>query len=153
MIFGIDAESAEIQIAHISFCELLGVRLKSRENRRLPQGFRMFTTYYHRGSWWIMTLLKRINLFTHTFSQLRRRLPMSDPSTAAARLQVIGMTCDVAGPLAATRRHSDRPGFDHLDRAGVGCCLTDDARDVMLEATKVNAGFRYARVYRSQPSR
>ena len=79
---------------------------------------------------------------------------MTDPSTAAARLQVIGMTCDFAGPLRATRRHSDRPGFDRLDRTGSGCCLTVDAPDVLLEATEVNAGFRYryARFYVLKPT-
>ena len=66
---------------------------------------------------------------------------------AAARLQVTGMTCNFAGPLPATRRHSDGPCFDRLDRTGIGSCLTVDALDVLLEATEVNAGFRYARFY------
>ena len=72
---------------------------------------------------------------------------------AAARLQVIGMTCDFAGPLPATRRHSDGPGFDFHDRTGIGCCLTIAAPRVLVEAAKVNVGFRYTRLYRSQPPR
>ena len=88
-----------------------------------------------------------VNPFAHRFQKLPRRPTMTDPSTAAARLPVIGITCDFAGPLPATRRHSDRPGFDRLDRTGSGCCLTVDAPDVLLEATEVNAGFRYARFY------
>ena len=88
-----------------------------------------------------------LNPLADTFSDLRRRRPMSDPSAAAARLQVIGMTCDLAGPLPATRRHSDGPCFDRLDRTGIGSFLTVDAPDVPLEATEVNAGFRYARFY------
>ena len=59
---------------------------------------------------------RAINPFASTFSKLPRRRAMSDPSIAAARLQVTGMTCHLAGPLPATRRCSDRPGFDRLDR-------------------------------------
>ena len=72
---------------------------------------------------------------------------MSDPIVAAARLQVIGMICDLACSMPATRRHSDWPAFERLDRTGYGCCMTVDAPDVLLEATEVNAGFRYARSY------
>ena len=61
---------------------------------------------------------------------------------AAARLQVTGMTCDFACPLPATRLHSDRPGFDCVDRTGLGCCSTDDASRVLRKATEVIAGFR-----------
>ena len=46
---------------------------------------------------------------------------MAEPSMATARLQVTGMTCDLAGPIPATIRHSDRPGFDCLDCADNGC--------------------------------
>ena len=67
---------------------------------------------------------------------------MADPSTAAARLQVIGKSCDLARPMPATRRHSDRPGFDRLDRAGLACFMKRDAPHVLLEATDVNIGFR-----------
>ena len=96
--------------------------------------------------------LADFNLFTCTFSRLRRRLPTSDPSMAAARLQVTGMSCDFARPLPATRLHSDRSGFDCVDRTGCGCCLTEGAPRVLVVATKVNVGFRYTRAYRSQPS-
>ena len=72
---------------------------------------------------------------------------MSDPIVAAARLQVIGMICDLACSMPATRRHSDRSGFDLLAHAGLGFFLTRDAPRVHLKATKVNAGFRCVRVY------
>ena len=77
---------------------------------------------------------------------------MADPSTAAARLQVLGMSCDLTGSLPATRLHSDRSDFDRLECTGTECCLTDDAPHALLEATKVNAGFTYTRVYNIQPS-
>ena len=67
---------------------------------------------------------------------------MADLSAAAARLQVIGMTCDFAGSMPATRRNSDRPGFDRLAYAGLGCFMTRDAPHVLIEATEVNVGFR-----------
>ena len=92
------------------------------------------------------------NLFTHTFSDLRRPRAMADPSTAAARLQVLGMSCDLTGSLPATRLHSDRSGFDRLDCTGTECCLTDDAPHALLEATKFNAGFTCMRVYHDPPS-
>jgi len=72
---------------------------------------------------------------------------MSEPTAAAARLQVIGMSCDFAGSLAATRRHSDRSGFDRLDCTGRGCSLTIDAPRFLRKATEVNAGFRYMRAH------
>ena len=83
--------------------------------------------------------------FRHQFGRLFRRLAMSEPSTAAARLQVLGMTGDFAGLLTATTRHSDRPGFKRLDRTGCGCFLTDDAPRVLLEATEVIGGFMNVR--------
>ena len=46
---------------------------------------------------------------------------------AAARLQVIGMTCDFAGPMPATRLHSDRPRFDCVDRTGHEFFMMRDA--------------------------
>ena len=67
---------------------------------------------------------------------------MSDPIVAAARLQVIGMICDLACSMPATRRHSDRPGFDRLARAGLGCFMMRDAPRVLRKATEVNVGFR-----------
>ena len=87
-----------------------------------------------------------VNLFKHRFLRLRRRRPMADPSTAAARLQVIGMSCDLARSMPATRRHSDRLGFDRLARTGLGFFLTRDAPRVLRKATEVDVGFREARV-------
>ena len=72
---------------------------------------------------------------------------MAEPSMAAARLQVISMTCDFASSMPATRLHSDRPGFDCVDRTGHGFFLTRDAPRVLRKATEVITGFRYARVY------
>ena len=83
-----------------------------------------------------------LNPFAYTFYKLLRRRPMADPSTAAARLQVIDMIWDLACPMPATRRHSDRPGFDRLAHTGLGCFLTHDAPRVMHKATEVNVGFR-----------
>ena len=67
---------------------------------------------------------------------------MADPSTSAARLQVISITCELARSMPATRRHSDRLGFDRLAHAGLGCFLTRDAPRVLLKTTEVNVGFR-----------
>ena len=92
------------------------------------------------------------NLFAQRFYRLRRPRAMADPSTAAARLQVLGMSCDLTGSLPATRLHSDRSGFDRLDCTGTECCLTDDAPRALLEATKFNAGFTCMRVYHDPPS-
>ena len=86
-------------------------------------------------------------LFRHTFQILRRRRPMADPSTAAARLQVIGMSRDLARSMPATRRHSDRPGFDRRAHTGLGCFLMRDALRVLRKATEVNIGFRLVRFY------
>ena len=72
---------------------------------------------------------------------------MADPSIATARLQVSGMTCDLARSMPATRRHSDRPCFDCVDRTGHGFFLTRDAPRVLRKATEVNIGFRWARIY------
>ena len=71
---------------------------------------------------------------------------MSEPSTAAARLQVLGMSCDFAGPLAVTKLHSDRPGFDGLDFAGHGFLMTDDVAEELLVSAEVIAGFRFTRI-------
>ena len=66
---------------------------------------------------------------------------------ATARLQVIDTTCDLARSMPATRRHSDRPGFDCVARTGCGCFLTRDAPRVLRKATEVNVGFRKARAH------
>ena len=76
---------------------------------------------------------------------------MSEPSAAAARLQVTGMSGDFAGSLPATRLHSDRPWFDSLDRTGHRFSLTDDAPRVLQKATEVIGGFRFMRVYCTYP--
>ena len=93
------------------------------------------------------------NLFTHTFYKHPRRFAMSDPSAATARLQVLGMTCDFAGSMPATQLHSDRPGFDCVDRTGHGCFMVRDAPRVQHQATEVYAGFRYTRIHGTQPPR
>ena len=72
---------------------------------------------------------------------------MADPSIATARLQVIGMTCDFAGPMPATRLHSDRPGFDCVDRTGHGFFMMRDAHRVLRNPTEAITGFRYVRVH------
>ena len=94
-----------------------------------------------------------INPFRHTIETASRSLATSEPSAATARLQVIRMSCDLAGPLPATRLLSHKPGFERLDRAGHGCFMMRDAPRVLHKATDVNVGFRYARVHGSQPPR
>ena len=94
-----------------------------------------------------------VNPFTHRIETASRLLATSEPSAANARLQVTRMTCDLAGPLLATRLLSDRPRFERVDRAGHGCFLTDDAPRVLRKATDVNTGFRYARIHDTQPPR
>ena len=91
------------------------------------------------------------NPFTHTIETASRSLATSEPSAATARLQVTRMSCDLAGPLPATRLLSDRLGFERLDRAGHGCCMMRDAPRVLRKVIKVNAGFRYTRMHASQP--
>ena len=71
---------------------------------------------------------------------------MSEPSAAATRLQVMGMTCAFAGSLPATRLYSDRPDFDRRDCTGHGCSMTDDAPRGLLKAAQINAGFMNTRV-------
>ena len=91
--------------------------------------------------------------FTHRIETVSRLLATSEPSAATARLQVIRMSCDLAGPMPATKLLSHKPGFECLDRAGHGCCMMGDAPRVLIEATDVNVGFRYARAHGSQPPR
>ena len=81
--------------------------------------------------------------FTYTFSDRPRARSSSDPSTAVARLQVIGCGCRLAGSLSAPVLHSDRPELDHLDRSAHVCRLTDDGVLFLHEATEANLGFRY----------
>ena len=94
-----------------------------------------------------------VNPFTHRIETASRLLAMSEPSAATARLQVIRMSCDLAGPLPATRLLSHNPGFERLDRAGHGCFMMRDAPRVLRKATDVNTGFRYARIHDTQPPR
>ena len=72
---------------------------------------------------------------------------MADPAIATARLQVIGMTCDFAGSLPATRLPSDMPYFERRACTGRGCSLTVDAPRVLHKATEVIAGFMNTRIY------
>ena len=97
--------------------------------------------------------VSHFNLFTQRIETTSRSLAMSEPSAATARLQVTRMTCDLAGPLSATRLLSDRPGFERVARAGHGLCMMRDAPRVLRKATDVNTGFRYARIHDTQPPR
>ena len=72
---------------------------------------------------------------------------MSDPTVAAARPQVTGLTCRLAGLLPATERHSDGPWVEYLVRLLYVGSLTRDGAHALHEATQVNAGFIYTRVY------
>ena len=92
-----------------------------------------------------------LNPLAHSFSKLRRARPTSHPSTAVARLQVIGSTCRLAGLLPAPIPHSDRPDFDQHDRSAHVCRLTDGAALLLHEATEVNLGLRNVRAYHTQP--
>ena len=65
-----------------------------------------------------------------------------DPSTAIARLQVTGSTCRLAGLLPAPKRHSDRPGFDHLDRVCHVCSLTVDGAHLLFGVTTVDVSLK-----------
>ena len=70
---------------------------------------------------------------------------MSDPSASTARLQVLGMTCDFAGPMSATRLHSDRPGFDCVGRTGHGFFMMRDVAVELLVSAEVITGFTCTR--------
>ena len=72
---------------------------------------------------------------------------------AVARLQVIGSTCRLAGLLPASIRHSDRPGFDHLDRSCHVCSMTRDGAHLLLGAIVVNVSLKNAGVQRPLLSR
>ena len=88
-----------------------------------------------------------INPLKHQFNFSVRPRAMSDPIVAAARLQVTGLTCRLVGLLPATERHSDGPWVEHLVRLLYVCSLTRDGAHFLNEATQVNAGFIYTRVY------
>ena len=88
-------------------------------------------------------LLLFFNPFRHRIEKLLRSVAPSEPSTSTARLQVIGSSCALADPLPASRSHSHRPGFDHLDRSTHIFSLTDGVDLVLYEATKVKLGFTY----------
>ena len=70
---------------------------------------------------------------------------MSDPIVAAARLQVTGLTCRLAGLLPATERHSDGSWVDHVGRSSHVCSFTRDGALLLVEATNANASLRYTR--------
>ena len=78
---------------------------------------------------------------------------MSDPIVAAARLQLAGLTCRLAGLLPATERRSDGSWVDHRGRLLYVCSLTRDGARVLYEVTEVIAGFTYMRAYCTQPPR
>ena len=78
-----------------------------------------------------------INPLKHRFDDLLRPRAASDPSTADARLQVIGLTCHLASLLPAPKPRSDRLHVDHLDRQVYGCCLTDVGAHEHVGAHKV----------------
>ena len=70
---------------------------------------------------------------------------MSAPSVARARLYVIGSSCRFAGVMPAPKAHSDKPGFDRLDRLCHGCRLTSDATHLLVGAAAVTFSLRYVR--------
>ena len=70
---------------------------------------------------------------------------MSAPSMARARPHVIGSTCRFAGVMPAPKPHSDRPGFDRLDRLNHVCRLTSDAAHLLVGAAAVTFSLRYVR--------
>ena len=70
---------------------------------------------------------------------------MSAPFVARARLHVIGSTCRFAGVMPAPKLHSDRPGFDRLDRLNHVCRLTSDAAHLLVSAAAVTFSLRYVR--------
>ena len=70
---------------------------------------------------------------------------MSAPSMARARLHVIGSTCRFTGVMPAPKPHSDKPGFDRLDRSSHGCRLTTDAAHLLVGAAEMTFSLRYVR--------
>ena len=70
---------------------------------------------------------------------------MSAPSMARARLHVIGSTCRFTGVMPAPKPHSDKPGFDRLDRSSHGCRLTTDAAHLLVGAAEETFSLRYVR--------
>ena len=70
---------------------------------------------------------------------------MSAPFVARARLHVIGSTCRFAGVMPAPKPHSDRPGFDRLDRLNHVCRLTSDAAHLLVGAAAVTFSLRCVR--------
>ena len=70
---------------------------------------------------------------------------MSAPSMARARLHVIGSSCRFTGVMPAPKPHSDKPGFDRLDRSSHGCRLTTDAAHLLVGAAEVTFSLRYVR--------
>ena len=70
---------------------------------------------------------------------------MSAPFVARARLHVIGTTCRFAGVMPAPKPHSDKPGFDRLDRLCHGCRLMTDAARLLVGAAAVSFSLRHVR--------
>ena len=64
---------------------------------------------------------------------------------ARARLHVIGSTCRFTGVMPAPKPHSDKPGFDSLDRSSHGCSLTSAAAHVLVGAAEVTFSLSHVR--------
>ena len=91
------------------------------------------------------------NPLKHRFDGLLRPRAPSDPSTADARRQVVGSTCNLASLFPAPKLHSDRPRVDHLDRQVYACCLTDVGAHVLVGAAQVSVSLRNVRASRPLP--
>ena len=82
------------------------------------------------------------NPFRHRIQIHRAVRATSAPSVAVGRLQVIGTTCRLAGLLHASILHSDRPGFDDLDRSCHVSSLTVDGAHLLLGVTAVDVSLK-----------
>ena len=97
-------------------------------------------------------MLAVFNPSKQRFYKRPRRFPMSEPSVAAARLSVVGLTCGLVCLLPAPKPHSHRLGFDRGDSFALVCSVAGDAPRNLVKATKVNGGFMNTRIYRTYPS-
>ena len=94
-----------------------------------------------------------VNPFTHRIQIHRAVRATSAPSVAVARLQVLGTTCRWAGMLHACIPHSDRPGFDGIDRSCHVCSLTVDGAHLLVGVTAVDVSLKNMGTSRPLPSR
>ena len=101
------------------------------------------------GIWLVATPVP----FRHRIQIPRAVRATSAPSVAVARLQVIGSTCCLAGLLPASKPHSDRPGFDGLDRSCHACSLTVDGAHLLVGVTAVDVSLKNVGASRPQLSR